>query len=606
MRVALVHDWLTGMRGGERVLEQMCALFPEADLFTLFHHKGSVSSGIEGMRIRTSFLDRLPAIHRNYRYLLPLYPWAISSLDLNGYDLILSSSHAVAKSVRKPRGSLHICYCHTPMRYIWDAQADYFQYGDPLRLRRTALRALTTPLRSWDRRTAHRVDCFIANSRHVQERIARCYNRPATVIYPPVDTAFFSPSQNGHGRGFYLVVSALVSSKRLDLAVGAFNQLGRPLLIAGSGPDLARLRTRAARNVHFQGFVSDEELRELYWSCRAVVIPGREDFGIVSLEAQACGRPVVAFAAGGSLESVKDGETGILFRLQNAEDLAEAIRRAEDTSFDPAKLRQNAERFSSEQFREALQLAIRDCGLRISDCGLKEGTNKSTIRNPKSEIRNPKSSRTRHSSLAGMRGVAKRTIDVLLAISGLAFLGLPLLLTALLIRLTSSGSGYFFQKRVGLGGRSFRMAKLRTMHRNAEKEDVPIWAVDCDPRCAPLGNLLRRYGIDELPQLWNVLKGEMSFVGPRPERPEFHRLFSERDPRFGRRLEVRGGLTGLAQIRGWRGNTSVDERLKSDLEYVDTWSLSMDLLILLQTPLALWRGKQQTSAAPPEITKTDV
>src|SRR5881396_203386 len=198
MRIALVHDWLTGMRGGERVLEQMCALFPEATLFTLLHHKGSVSPAIEAMRIRTSFLDRLPGIHRNYRYFLPLYPWAISSLDLDGYDLILSSSHAAAKSVRKPGGSLHICYCHTPMRYIWDSQTDYFQYADPLRLRRAALRALTVPLRSWDRRTSHRVDCFIANSRHVQERIARCYNRPATVIYPPVDTTFFAPSKNGH------------------------------------------------------------------------------------------------------------------------------------------------------------------------------------------------------------------------------------------------------------------------------------------------------------------------------------------------------------------------------------------------------------------------
>jgi lipopolysaccharide/colanic/teichoic acid biosynthesis glycosyltransferase len=285
-----------------------------------------------------------------------------------------------------------------------------------------------------------------------------------------------------------------------------------------------------------------------------------------------------------------DGETGILFSRQTAEDLAGAVRRSEGTSFDPGKLRQNAERFSSKRFRDALQCAIQEA-----------------LRNDELRMTNVESSLvTRHPSFAGVGGSVKRTLDLLLAISGLALLGLPLLLMVLLIRLTSPGPGLFFQMRVGPGGRSFRMVKLRTMRQNAEKENAPMWAMDGDPRCTPLGDLLRRYGIDELPQLWNILKGEMSFVGPRPERPEFHRLFSERDPRFARRLEVRGGLTGLAQVRGWRGNTSVEGRLESDLEYIDTWSPFRDLLILLQTPLALWRGKQQASAPPPQIPQTNV
>ena len=622
MRVALAHDWLTGMRGGERVLEQLCKLFPGATLFTLLHNRGSVSRVIEAMQIRTSFLDRIPGINRNYRYFLPLYPWAISSFDLRGYDLILSSSHAAAKGVRKPHGGLHICYCHTPMRYIWQAQADYFQYGDSFHIRRTALRAMTLPLRSWDRSTAERVDYFIANSRHVQERIARCYNRPADVIYPPVDTKFFTLAQNGNGANFYLVVSALVPSKRLDLAVEAFNRSGKPLVIAGSGPDLDYLKSRAAKNIQFRGFVPDDELRSLYRQCRALVIPGREDFGIAALEAQACGRPVVAFAEGGSLESVADGETGILFRRQSPEGLAEAIRRADRTNFDPWKLRKNAESFSAERFRQALQsvieevlrsaaaaagpmrfgppighsqLALDVCTPGAWPAALPVNGRLSTINCRTTALRQS------HPSVAGARGLVKRVLDILLAGFGLVLLGLPLLATVLLIRLTSPGPGFFYQQRIGLRGRGFRIIKLRTMCKEAEEDNVPTWAVDGDSRCTPLGYILRRWGLDELPQLWNILKGEMSFVGPRPERPEFHRLFSERDPRFERRLEVRGGLTGLAQARGWRGNTSIKERLQSDLRYIDTWSLSRDLWILLQTPLALWRGKQHPSASPPDI-----
>ena len=586
MKVALVHDWLTGMRGGERVLEEFCKLFPDATLFTLFHQPGSVTQRIESMPIRTSILNRLPGAGRHYRNLLPLYPWAVSRLDLSGFDLVLSSSHAVAKGIRKPTESIHICYCHTPMRYIWDAQSDYFHYGDPAGIRRTLLAAMKPSLRAWDRATSQGVDYFIANSRNVQDRIARHYSRPAEIVYPPVDTQFFTPLQNGNGANYHLIVSALVPFKRLDLAVAAFNQLRRPLVIVGGGPDLETLKKRAADNICFKGFVSDEELRELYRHCRSLIIPGREDFGIVSLEAQACGRPIVAYAAGGALESVSDGETGILFSNQTPESLIEAINRCERTSFDPAHLRANAERFSAARFRQAITETIERERIKISPP--RHGEH--------GETRRPHLLRheRRHPSLTGISGYVKRSLDLLAALSGLAVLGPLVLLTAFLIRLTSRGSGFFHQRRLGLEGSVFTMSKLRTMHSEAEPDRAPVWAVDNDPRCTRLGGWLRRWSLDELPQLWNIIKGDMSLVGPRPERPELHEVFETKFPGFGRRLEVRSGLTGLAQIRGWRGDSSLEERLKADMEYIETWSFRRDVLILLKTPGALWRGGRTT------------
>jgi glycosyltransferase involved in cell wall biosynthesis len=343
------------MRGGERVLEELCELFPHATLFTLFHDRGSVTPRIEGMPIRTSVLDRLPRAPRYYRYLLPLYPWAVSRFDLRGYDVIVSISHAAAKGIRKPPGSIHICYCLTPMRYIWDMQEEYFRYSDPMDLRRAALKAITKPLRGWDVATAARVDQFIADSRHVQDRISSCYGRSAELIYPPVETNFFTPAPDADGAsGFYLVVSALVPYKRLDLAIDAFNELRRTLIVVGSGPDLQLLKKRAHPNIEFRGFVPKDELRALYRQCRALVIPGCEDFGLAALEAQACGRPAVAYGAGGSLESVIDQVTGVLFRRPTTDALVEAVRRLERIRFNPGELRANAERFSAERFRQSM------------------------------------------------------------------------------------------------------------------------------------------------------------------------------------------------------------------------------------------------------------
>ncbi|HYK90160.1 MAG TPA: glycosyltransferase, partial [Acidobacteriota bacterium] len=346
MKVALVHDWLTGMRGGERVLEELCTLFPGATIFTLFHKPGSVSRRIESMDIRSSFLNRIPGALRNYRSMLPLFPLAISGFDLHGFDLVFSVSHAAAKGIRKPPGGLHICYCLTPMRYIWDLQKDYFQYADPIRIKRTAMHVMTHPLRMWDRAAACGVDHFIADSWHVQRRISRYYDRESDVIYPPVDTEFFTGSRNGKHAEYYLVVSALVPYKRVDVAIRAFNRLGHPLIVAGAGPDLARLRRMAAPNIDFRGFVTDHALRDLYRNCRAVIITAREDFGLVSLEAQACGRPALAYAAGGALESIVDGNTGILYGSQTADSLIEGVKKFERMRFSSEVLRYNAERFS--------------------------------------------------------------------------------------------------------------------------------------------------------------------------------------------------------------------------------------------------------------------
>lgn len=359
MRVALVHDWLTGMRGGERCLEVLCELFPGADLFTLLHVPGRVSRVIEERRIRTSFLQRLPRVEERYRYLLPLFPLAIERFDLRGYDLVLSSSHCVAKGVRAAPGALHLCYCFTPMRYVWDRYADYFGPGAGLPAR-LLMPPVAAALRRWDRSTAARVHHFAAISRFVAARIARCYGREAEVIYPPVECTRFRLAE-GAGE-YYLVVSALTPYKRVDLAVEAATRLGRRLLVAGAGPEESRLRARAGPTVEFLGWRADHEVAELLAGCRALLFPGVEDFGIVPLEAMAAGRPVIAFDGGGVRETVVPlpggaaPPTGIFFAEQTAEALGEAIGRFEANAhrFDPKALRARAEAFDRPLFRERI------------------------------------------------------------------------------------------------------------------------------------------------------------------------------------------------------------------------------------------------------------
>ena len=350
-RVALVHDWLTGMRGGEKVLEVFCRLFPDADLLTLVHAPGSVSPTIERRRVRPSFVQRLPRPARYYRYYLPLFPTAIEGFDLDGVDLVVSTSHCAAKSVVPPPGAVHVCYCHSPMRYAWDQFDAYF---GPARLGRAGS-ALAGPvmgwLAHWDRATANRVDVYVANSHFVAGRIAQYYNRRAAVLYPPVDTRFFTPG-NAPPESFFLVVSALVPYKRVDVAIAAADRLNVPLKVVGTGPDLARLRAAAGPTIEFLGAVDPETLRELYRRTVAVVLPAEEDFGIAPVEAMACGRPVVALNRGGATETVLHGVTGWLVETASPEAFAEGLQTAMHHPVDPADLVARASQFALPRFEQ--------------------------------------------------------------------------------------------------------------------------------------------------------------------------------------------------------------------------------------------------------------
>jgi len=358
MRTALIHDWLTGMRGGERVLEGLCALYPGADIFTLYHRRGSVSAAIECHRITSSFIQRLPLAGRYYRQYLPFFPLAIEQFNLDAYELVISSSHCAAKAVVTAGRARHLCYCHSPMRYAWDQFDVYF---GPARTGRVASRWVYRPIMArlarWDAATASRVHRFVANSSHVAARIGRYYNRVATIVYPPVDTVFFHPADVTPGRHF-LIVSALVPYKRIELAMAACERVGAPLRIVGDGPDRERLEARAGRTVEFLGRVSDEAVREEYRRALAVVLPGEEDFGIVPVEAQACGRPVVALARGGALETVTDGENGVLFDEPEIGALAAALDRAARQRFDPVAIRAHAQRFAREHHTQRMREVI--------------------------------------------------------------------------------------------------------------------------------------------------------------------------------------------------------------------------------------------------------
>jgi glycosyltransferase involved in cell wall biosynthesis len=351
-RVALVHDWLTGMRGGERCLEAVCELFPDAPLFTLLHVPGSVSPTIERRRIVTSFVQQLPGAAERYRHYLPLFPAAVRGLSLEGFDVVLSLSHCAAKAVRVPPGALHLCYCFTPMRYVWDLEADYAEGAGWLT--RLALPPLAAAMRRWDRRTGG-VHEFVAISRHIADRIRRVYGREASVIYPPVELDRFAIAAKPED--YYLVVSALVPYKRVDLAVLAATRANRRLLVVGRGPEEARLRALAGPGVTFLGWRSDAEVADLYARCQAVLFPSVEDFGIVPLEAAAAGRPTLALARGGALETMValgagPSPTAVFFEEQTVEAVVTAMAAFEAAAqrFEPAALRAHAAAFDRPRF----------------------------------------------------------------------------------------------------------------------------------------------------------------------------------------------------------------------------------------------------------------
>jgi glycosyltransferase involved in cell wall biosynthesis len=366
--VVLVHDWLTGMRGGEKCLEVVCRRWPRSRLFTLLHRPGSVSPAIERLRPRTSFLNHLPGVERYYRYLLPLMPAAVAGWRLPPCDLVVSFSHCVAKGVTppgrvagRPGGRVpHVCYCFTPMRYAWHLREAYFR-GRVAGLGARLVEQLLRRLGDWDRRTAAGVSDFVAISRTVQRRIAECYGRPSAVIYPPVDTDFYSPGLAGR-EDYYLCVSAFAPYKRLDLAVTACNRLRRKLVVIGAGQDEARLRALAGPTVSFLGWQPDGAIRDHLRRCRALLFPGEEDFGIVPVEAMACGAPVIAYGKGGATETViplEDGRrapTGVWFPEQSAECLADGLGvfEARAGEFSPAAARRQALRFNAPRFAEQL------------------------------------------------------------------------------------------------------------------------------------------------------------------------------------------------------------------------------------------------------------
>lgn len=357
LRVTLAHDWLTGMRGGERVLEWLCRGFPEAHILTLLHQPAAVSGTINAHPVQASWLQRLPGIARYYRLTLPLMPAAAASLRAPDSDLLISLSHCVAKAVRPPPGARHLCYCFTPMRYAWTFHEEYFGRNP---LRRALLRPLLAALRRWDRGTCPRVDRFVAISEHVRRRIARYYGRDADVVYPPVDTGFFHPGPAADAGRYDLVVSALVPYKRVDLAVRLYSRLGWPLRVAGSGIRAGALQRESGPSVQWLGRVDDAALRELYRGCRFLLFPGEEDFGLVPLEAMACGRPVIAFGRGGATETVAENRTGLLFRRQTTEDLEAAIRAASARSWNPSAIRAHAESFGIQRFLDGLDRILRE------------------------------------------------------------------------------------------------------------------------------------------------------------------------------------------------------------------------------------------------------
>lgn len=352
MRLALIHDWLNQTGGAEDVLENLVQLYPGAPVYTSMYWPNGMPPAYRTWDIRVSFIDRLPLIHRRHQAYLLLYPSAFESLDLGGYDLILSNKSGFCHGVRPPDGALHICYCLTPTRYVWgfDDYATREGLSPALRL---ALRPALRHLRAWDRAAAERVHHFVAISSEVQRRIARFYGRDSVVIYPPVDTARFHPASAPDD--YYLTVGRLIPYKRVDLAVRACSQLGRPLVVGGDGRDRARLQALAGPSVRFVGRVPQADLPDLMARARAFIFPGLEDFGIAPVQAMAAGRPVIAYAGGGALDYVIDGLTGMLFREQTAEALADAIRRFESLTFDSGAIRKHAESFDRSVFERRLK-----------------------------------------------------------------------------------------------------------------------------------------------------------------------------------------------------------------------------------------------------------
>jgi glycosyltransferase involved in cell wall biosynthesis len=352
MKVAIVHDWLTIYGGSERIVEVLHELFPQAPIYTLVYDENNMPERFKQYDIRTTFVQKLPFAKKKYQNYLPLMPRAFEELDLIEYDLVISSSTACSKGIITRSDAVHICYCNTPTRYVWEFYYEYIK--DMNKLKKIFVSIVMHKLRIWDRLAADRVDYFIANSNYIKRRIAKYYRRDAEVIFPPVNTHLYNESSVDEK--YYLVVSRLVAYKRIDLAIEAFNELGLPLIVIGIGPEEKKIKSIAKDNIKFLGRLSDEEIAAYYAKCKALIFPGEEDFGITPIEAQATGRPVIAYGRGGVLDTVIDGKTGILFKEQTAGSLMEAISHFEQhgVAFGKRQIKEHADKFSVNRFKEEI------------------------------------------------------------------------------------------------------------------------------------------------------------------------------------------------------------------------------------------------------------
>ena len=355
LKVAIVHEWLTIYGGSERVVEEFCKIFPEAPIFTTVYNEKNMGKIFPKEKVVTSFMQNIPGSLKYYTKMLSLMPGAFESFDLSGFDIVLSSSSSCAKGVITSADTLHFSYVHTPMRYAWDLYHEYMRSSGFLT--KLAMKSLLPRIRQWDALTGLRVDYFMANSTITGKRINKIYRRNAKVVFPPVNTNYFTPGE-GNPEDFYLVLSRFVPYKRIDLAIKACNQLKRKLVIIGDGSQRKELKALAGETIEFTGKLNDEGTRSYYRKCRAFLFPGYEDFGITPVEAMACGKPVIAFGKGGALDTVVPGKTGCLFNEQSAESLKKAILDFEQTEFDSAAIREHAEKFSAERFREEIKKTL--------------------------------------------------------------------------------------------------------------------------------------------------------------------------------------------------------------------------------------------------------
>lgn len=357
LKLAFVVSWLNQYGGAERVLEAAHALYPDAPVYTSMYDPAAMPRAYRDWDIRVSFMNRLPYVHQRHQLFLPLYRYAFEGFDLSGYDVILSITSAFAHGIRKPAAAEHICYCLTPARFLWQYD-EYVMHESVNGVARKFLPSMVSQLRDWDKRAAGHVDEFIAISREVQNRIRACYGRESCIVYPPVDVTAFHIAPPAEIGDYFLIISRLIPYKRIELAVDAFNETGQPLLIAGDGRDRARLQARAKSNIKFLGRVSDRERLDLMARCKAFVFPGEEDFGITPLEANAAGRPVIAYGGGGALDTVVEGMNGVLFHAPTTGALVESLESFDDSDFDAQQIRAHAEQFDTRVFQEEIKARI--------------------------------------------------------------------------------------------------------------------------------------------------------------------------------------------------------------------------------------------------------